>query len=68
MIELVVIYCLRADPTQCVERREAMTDYASVAACTGQAQVVAREYLAGHPRWMLKGWRCEIDKPREDPA
>lgn len=68
MIELVLVYCLRADATHCVERRDPLTEYLSVSACTTQAETMAGRYLAGHPKWMLAGWRCEIDKPQQDPA
>ena len=68
MIELVVVYCLMAEPSRCEDRRDPLTTYDSVEACLSQAEIVAGRYLAGHPKWHLARWRCEIDKPAEDPA
>jgi hypothetical protein len=33
-----------------------------------QAQIVGRNYVDEHPNYQLKGWRCEIDKPRQTPV
>ena len=68
MIALVVVYCLKADPAHCIERRDALTSYDSMAACTSQAEIAARDYLTAHPKWMLTRWRCEMNKPEEAPA
>ena len=37
-------------------------------ACTVEAQKVATEFLEVHPDWRLKGWRCEKDRPPQEPA
>lgn len=68
MIELVIVYCLSADPTHCIEQRDPFADFDSIGDCNDRAELVATQYLAGHPKWKLQRWRCEIDKPREDPA
>jgi hypothetical protein len=68
MIELVLVYCLSADTTSCIEKRLPMEDFPTPAACTMGAQLRAQEYLADHPKYMLKGWRCEVNVPRQDPA
>lgn len=68
MIVLVVVYCLSTDPARCIEQPDRSVAYGSVAACSMQAQMVAQRYLAAHPKWTVARWRCEVDKPAEDPA
>jgi hypothetical protein len=57
-----------ATPNRCVERRDPFEDPPSAMACAVQAQRVAELYLAEHPLFRLASWRCEQDRPREDPA
>lgn len=68
MIELVLVYCLSSAPDRCLERREILDHVGSAIECTIRAQNVAQEYVVAHPAYQLKGWRCEVDKPRETPA
>jgi hypothetical protein len=68
MIELVLVYCLSTAPDRCMERREVREPVGSPIECTIKAQAIAQEYVAEHPRFRLSGWRCEVDKPRENPA
>ncbi len=68
MIELVLVYCLSADTKSCVEKRLPLEDFPTPAACTMGAQMRAQEYLAEHPKYVLKSWRCEIDVPHQDHA
>jgi hypothetical protein len=51
MIELVVVYCLAADSTHCVEKRDPATSYGDPVACMMSAQLSAQAYLAEHPKW-----------------
>jgi hypothetical protein len=68
MIELVLVYCLSASPDRCLERREPLVPPISMMGCTMTAQTTAQDYLRSHPLYRLASWRCEMDKPREDPA
>ncbi len=68
MIELVLIYCLSDAPDRCIERREPLAGPASALECTINAQAHAQEYVVSHPKYRLARWRCEVDKPAEDPA
>jgi hypothetical protein len=68
MIELVVVYCLSADPTHCVEKRDPTASYGDPVACMVSAQLSAQAYLAEHPKWQLSRWRCEVDTPKRLPA
>jgi len=68
MIELVLVYCLANDLDRCFEPHEVREPVGSAMACAVEAQPMAREYVASHPRYRLKGWRCEIDHPPEAPA
>jgi hypothetical protein len=66
MIQLVLVYCLSADTKSCVEKRLAMENFSTPAACTMGAQQRAQEYLAEHPKYTLKSWRCEVNVPRQE--
>jgi len=68
MIELVLVYCLAAETKTCIEKRLPMEDFPTPAACTMGAQQRAQEYLAEHPKYTLKSWRCEMDVPHQQPA
>lgn len=68
VIELVIVYCLSQDANTCVEKRVPMEDFPSPAACVMGAQQRAQEYLAAHPKYAMKSWRCEVDVPHQQPA
>ena len=51
-----------------MERREVREPVGSPIECTLKAQTIAQEYVTEHPKFRLQGWRCEVDKPRENPA
>jgi hypothetical protein len=68
MIVLVLVYCLSADTKACLEKRLPAEDFATPAACTMGAQMRAQEYLAEHPKYVLKSWRCEVNVPEQQHA
>jgi len=68
VIELVLVYCMVADPKNCLERRPVFEDPLTAASCVMNAQRMAIEYVRDHPAWQLAGWRCEKDKPSELPS
>ena len=68
MIELVLVYCLSSSPDRCLERREELEAPVNLFSCSMRAQVLAQEYLEGHPAYRLLRFRCEKDHPRESPA
>lgn len=68
MIELVLVYCMMGTAEGCVERRQELEPPAGVMECMIAAQQVATRYLETHPKHYLRAWRCEKDKPREQPA
>jgi hypothetical protein len=68
MIVLVLVYCLSTDTKDCHEKRLAAEDFATPAACTMGAQMRASQYLAEHPNYTLKSWRCEVDVPQQEHA
>ena len=65
MIELVIVYCLTADTKSCIEKRLQMEEFSSPMGCTMSGQQRAQEYLREHPSYMLKGWRCEVNLPKQ---
>ncbi|CAH2601204.1 conserved protein of unknown function [Rhodovastum atsumiense] len=68
MVQLVLIYCLAANATSCVEKRPLLADMNGLAACMVAAQPMAAEFIAGHPDYRLARWRCEIGKRPEKAA
>lgn len=68
VIELVLVFCMVADPGNCLEQRPTFEEPLTAASCLMNAQQMAVEYVREHPTWQLKGWRCEKDKPAELPA
>ncbi len=66
MIVLVLVFCLRSTPGTCTEQRPVAG--LSPQACLMQGEQYASEWLAEHPKWMLSGWRCERNVPRQQPA
>jgi hypothetical protein len=68
MIVLVLVYCLSADAKTCMEKRLPAEDFATPAECTMGAQMKAQQYLAEHPQYVLKRWRCEVDVPQQEHA
>ena len=64
VIELVLVVCLAASPTECREERP-LTEINSVMSCTTQGQMVAAHWLSRHPAFTLSRWRCEVNLPRQ---
>ncbi|HTZ70661.1 MAG TPA: hypothetical protein VMB71_08430 [Acetobacteraceae bacterium] len=65
MIELVIVYCLAADQTKCIEKRDPDASFGDPVACMADAQMSAQAYLEDHPKWRLARWRCEVNVPRQ---
>jgi len=68
MIVLVLVYCLSTDTKTCLEKRLPAEDFGSPAGCTMGAQMRAQQYLAEHPKYVLKSWRCEVNVPPQEHA
>jgi hypothetical protein len=67
MVHIVLTFCMLAWQTHCQEDRP-MLEGMSLAACMVQGQQIAQEWLTDHPKWMLSGWRCEQNVPRQRPV
>lgn len=65
MIELVLVYCLSLDVDRCIEPREMREEVATPIECFIKAQTTGQQFVVSNPRYRLSGWRCEVDKPRE---
>ncbi len=68
MLEMVLVYCLVADPENCIEQRPVFEDPLTPMACMMTAQRVALDYVREHPQYQFARWRCELDKPRSEPT
>jgi len=60
VIKLVLVVCLAANPGVCKEVTPTLDDGIS---CAIQGQIVAQDWLSGHPKWTLRGWRCRFGTP-----
>jgi hypothetical protein len=68
MIALVLVYCLVADGSVCMEKRPVLSEELTPEACMMTAQKYAIPFVAEHPQWRLAGWRCEVNVPRQDES
>lgn len=60
MVQLVLLFCLAADGSSCVERRPLLDDLLTPVGCLMAAQPMAAEFIRAHPSYRLVTWRCEI--------
>ena len=68
MIQLILVFCLSADPHACKEVRPAVEEINSPMACMQMAQIVAIDEMnksLGLQGYVLSKWRCEIGKRAE---
>jgi hypothetical protein len=64
MVQLVLVFCMLASPSDCREERP-MLEELTLARCMVQGQQIASDWLAEHPNWTLSRWRCENNIPRQ---
>ena len=57
---LVLVYCMSGQPDQCVERPEPIEG--GLMACQIQAQQMAQDWLAWHPKYALAKFRCMLGR------
>lgn len=55
---IILVLCLSADPSVCKEERPAIE--VNLPTCAMQGPAIAAEFLADHPKWVLRGWKCQI--------
>lgn len=61
LVQLVLVYCLAAEPSRCVERRPVSAEPSpGLMACIAGAQPEAARWLAAHPDYVLARYRCEL--------
>ena len=59
MIELLLLVCLKADPTDCEERRLTFAEpELTPIACAMQAQPTIAHYMARLPEREVARWKC----------
>lgn len=70
VVEMIMIYCLSADPSQCVERRPAPSEdmQPTMMSCMIEAQPTAAAFLRDHPGYVLKTVRCRVGNRAPDQA
>ncbi|MCI0753155.1 hypothetical protein [Teichococcus vastitatis] len=61
LVQLVLVYCLAADPAKCIEQRPMPMDpEPGLMACVKGAQPEAARWLSEHPHYIFSRYRCEM--------
>ena len=61
LVQLVLVYCLAAEPSACAEHRPLPEEPGQgLMACVMGAQPEAARWLARHPQYVLTRYRCEV--------
>ena len=61
LVQLVLVYCLAAEPSRCTEQRPVPEQPGlGLMACVAGAQPEAARWLAAHPHYVLARVRCEM--------
>jgi len=70
LVQLVLTYCLVAEPMRCVDHRPISdpTSEAGLHSCVLGAQPEAARWLTEHPGYELRRWRCEMGRREERAA
>lgn len=63
MTALIIVICLAAQPSVCREERPPVD--VSMVSCQVQGQLIAADWLSEHPKWTLRGWRCQVGGGRQ---
>ncbi len=58
MIELLFVACLASAPDQCENKALQFSDI-TPRACMMGAQPQLAQWSNQHPKWIIKGWKCE---------
>lgn len=61
MVTLILVVCLTATPNVCREEHPPVD--VSLMSCQIEGQMIARDWLDDHPKWLLRGWRCRFGNP-----
>ena len=68
VIALVMTYCL-ATGSECHDERPLLPEQEiglTLMSCPIIGQQIGAQYVAEHPDWRVKSYRCEIDKPKSE--
>jgi hypothetical protein len=61
LAQLILVYCLAADPSRCIEQRPIVEEPGlGLVGCVVGAQPEAARWLATHPGYVLARYRCEL--------
>ncbi len=61
LVQLVLVYCLAAEPSRCVEQRPVPEQPGvGLMSCIAGAQPAAARWLADRPDYVLARVRCEM--------
>jgi len=58
LVELILTVCLLAQPAVCKDQHIPFLREINVRSCMWQGQLQAVHWLADHPQWRIRRWRC----------
>ena len=56
---IILVVCLTGAPDHC-EDRDPLLPPVGLTECAVLGQQMARDWLEDHPKYALKGWRCQM--------
>jgi hypothetical protein len=62
MSTVILVVCLIASPVQCHDERVPIEGIS----CITQAQMQAAQWLEEHPKYTVRGWKCQFGPRGED--
>ena len=62
MIELVLIACLLHEPKHCQQVYLSPAETSTVMDCMVTGQFRAVQWVAEHPDWLIRRWRCGMPR------
>jgi hypothetical protein len=65
LMVIVMTVCALSDPNRCEEQRVEFSSQASLNRCVMNAQPYLAQWIAEHPKWSIKRYRCEYPHMRE---
>jgi hypothetical protein len=65
LVELVIIVCAVASPTQCEEQHLQYASAGSLTQCAMAAPPYIAQWIGDHPKWTCVRWHCEYPGSRK---
>ncbi len=66
MISVILVVCLSHLGTSCKEVEPSLAEPIGLAGCMVLGPRIGMEWMEQHPKWELKGWKCQIGRRNRD--